>query len=298
MAIELSTVSEPTNATDSYYGPTYDDAKVAGQYIRDFIRKAVRWYRELKIWQKVCIGITILSIFCAQVWTLLHYQLIVNGLVRVSDTWQSYRIKGALILFTGIFIVGFPPCVGFNFLCVFTGMTYGWKGWPLIAIGYVLGSTCSFALFKFILMRKAQELMDKSENLQLFVDALNDESSPYWEKLLILSLLRLSPLPYSFSNGALGAIPGIETKEYVISGLVTSPKLFLVIFVGNTIRQLGDTSSSGSRKLMQFISMFITTGSFGIATYLIFCKMKRKIHERYALGVLEDGEELEAPLMN
>ncbi|VEU19992.1 DEKNAAC100649 [Brettanomyces naardenensis] len=267
--------------------------------LKKFGDRVLRFYNARSPAMKVLMVLACCAGLTFEIWFLIHYQLLIEKMVEASDVLYTWGFKGALLLFIVVFVISFPPCVGFNFCGIFIGMTYGWKGWPLLASASVLGSTCAFIPFKYILRRRAIEMMEQSENLKVFMDVMNDDDASYWENLLVLVCLRLSPLPYSFSNGAMGAIPGISVSSFAFASAITSPKLLLQLFTGIQLKMIADHRNNGLAKFIKFVSIAIATIAFTAATYIIFSKMKAKMIERHrfnggAIGLQSEDENQEA----
>ena len=96
--------------------------------------------------------------------------------------------------------------------------------------------------------------------------------------LKLLIMIRLCPLPFSLSNGAISTIPTVTWYNFCIATAIASPKLLLHIFVGS---RLGDLAQNGDKmdtktKIVSYIS--IAVGIFlGIATgYLVYVRTKAR----------------------
>ncbi|QPG76364.1 hypothetical protein FOA43_003752 [Brettanomyces nanus] len=201
-------------------------------------------------------------------------------MAEFSSTWNAWGWKGWMASFMMVVLISFPPLTGFNICSIFIGMVYGLKGWPLLASATVVGSACAFAPFKYVLRKRAIQLMNYSENLKLFMDVFNDEDSSYWENLLVLVLLRMSPLPYSLSNGAIAAIPGISVSNFALATAITTPKLLLQLLVGIQLKGLNDNKTTGLSKVLNFLGVILASGSFTAVTFIIFSKMKARIQKK------------------
>ncbi len=281
MPLELPTDRMSLNIASSAIDGDHNTILGSFQHANDRFQ---RWFDRFSISAKVGIIIGSGIVVLLQIWALVNYQLIIDKMVELSDHWRLWGFKGIVLLFLIVFAISFPPCVGFNMCSVFAGMVYGFSGWPLLALAAVSGSTASFALFKYLLGTIADEMMEHSDNLKLFADVLTDPDATFAQNLLVLTLLRFSPLPYSFSNGAMGAIPGIPVVSFAIASAISSPKYFLQLFVGTQLRDIGNGNTSASTKIAKFTSILIATGAFAAASYLIFSRMKAKAVEQQRLG--------------
>jgi uncharacterized membrane protein YdjX (TVP38/TMEM64 family) len=251
--------------------------------IRDFASTKIRMFNDISLhllqWYRrqskakqtlVIIGLgVIFVVFLVAIWFRAY---LVALMVKLSDDWKEFTF-GKLILFALIFMVGFPPILGFSALSMLCGMVYGFPyGWPLLASASVSGSFCSFILFRYILHERAVHLINGNENFRAFSEILRDDNS-----LFLLCLIRLCPLPYSLSNGALAAIPELSALTYFLASVLTSPKLFIHLFVGYKIKELGDDTKSHTSKVVDIVSILITAIAASITTYIIYSKMQRKL---------------------
>ncbi|ODV95267.1 hypothetical protein PACTADRAFT_75776 [Pachysolen tannophilus NRRL Y-2460] len=194
-------------------------------------------------------------------------------LVSSARTWREMR-GGKILMFVLIFGVSFPPLIGFSALSALTGMIWGISGgWPVLAAASITGSMFSFILFRYVLKERAVELMEKSRKFEAFTMILNDKNA-----LWLLCLIRLCPLPYSLSNGALAAVPGISVPTFVGASVLTSPKLLIHLFIGSKIADLGE-SQDFATGLVDFASILITATAFSLTTYIIYIKMREKMQE-------------------
>jgi hypothetical protein len=94
-------------------------------------------------------------------------------------------------------------------------------------------------------------------------------------------MIRLCPLPYSFSNGAISTIPTVTWQNYMLATACITPKLLLHIFVG---RQIGLLAEEGNKmdfktKMISYLSIAIGMAA-GIATgYFIYVKTKARAEQ-------------------
>lgn len=242
------------------------------QLIADYTQKFQDHYEQQPTWKKVALWVLVaLGLVAVIVVAVLHVYII-QLLVLVSDKLAGLK-HGHLLLFVLIFFVGFPPLIGFSALSMLTGMVYGFPGgWPLLASASILGSLCLFLVFRYLLKAQAEHMIHSNEKFRAFAEILREDSS-----LFLLVLIRLCPLPYSLSNGALAAIPELPILTYFSASIITSPKLFIHIFVGNKIKELGDVTKSLSTKIFDIVSIVITGLAASLTTYIIYNKMQQKL---------------------
>ncbi|KAK6203339.1 uncharacterized protein RJT21DRAFT_26347 [Scheffersomyces amazonensis] len=260
-------------------------------------QRSVNWYRDQTSLIKVLLGIVGIIGISAGITVVIFHKYLINALVYISDQWHNFSYGGPL-LFSLIFIVGFPPLIGFSTLSILTGMIYGFPGgWPLLASASILGSLCSFLINRLIFHDYAVKLVNKQETFRAFSEILREDKS-----LMLLILIRLCPLPYSLSNCAFAVVPDLPILRFLLSSIITSPKLLIHIFVGYKLKNLGDDTKTTSAKIVDFISILLTGLATTITTYIIYGKMQQKLtsyHEnqngypdRIIFGNFEDDLEL------
>ena len=256
-------------------------AKIAqGAFIAQQLKD---WFFQQSIGKKIFIIILLIIISIIGVLFLIFHVYIIKFLIYLSDQWHDLKF-GSLIIFFLVFMVGFPPLIGFTGLSLLTGMIYGFpNGWPLLASASITGCTCSFLIFRYVLQNQAHKLMNHNETFRAFAEILRDDNS-----LLLLILIRLCPLPYSLSNGALAAIPELPLSTYFLATFITSPKLFIHLFVGSKIKEIGDEKSTGSTRIVDIISILITATAASLAAYLIYAKMQQKLASYHSRGIATD----------
>lgn len=242
------------------------------QEFSDLGTRLLQWYREQPLWKRILIvtalGITAIVGLLA----LVFHKRIIKLLVTISDTLH-HSVLGGVVLFTLVFFVGFPPILGFLALLMLCGMVYGFPmGWFLLAPASVLGSFASFLVFRHLLKEQAANLVRKNEKFKAFSEILQEDNS-----LFLLVLIRLCPLPYSLLNGALASIPNLSATTYLMASIVTSPKMFVHIFVGHVIKNLGDEERPASAKWLDLFSILLTGIALFIASYIIYNRMEQKL---------------------
>lgn len=239
----------------------------------------LQWFSGKTAAQKALYIAGLVAGLVVSVIVLIFHAYIIAVLVTVSDILKESRF-GGFILFTLIFLVGFPPLLGFSALSMLCGMVYGFPGgWPLLAAASISGSFASFMVFRHFLRHRSEALVAQNEKFRAFAEILKEDAS-----LFLLILLRLCPLPYSLSNGALAAIPKLSATTYLLASVITSPKMFMHIFIGHTIKNLGDQERPMSAKVLDIFSILLTGCAVSLATWIIYRKMQNKLDSYHNAG--------------
>lgn len=245
-----------------------------------------KWFLSYTPFQRALLVIGGVAVSIVGILALIFHKLVIESLVDTSNYLESLKY-GHILLFALVFCVGFPPLIGYSALSMLCGMVFGFPGgWPLLASATILGSLASFLVFRFFLQNRAEQMVQHNEKFRAFAEILKEDAS-----LLILVLIRLCPLPYSLSNGALAAIPNLPVTTYVMASVITSPKMFVHIFVGSTIKHLGDEKRPFSAKVMDVISILIAGIALSLASFIIYYRMQRKL-KSYQQGRGTNYEEL------
>lgn len=239
------------------------------------LQSARLWYSKQSPGVRVLAAVGAVLAACLVVVVVLFHAYLIKLLINLADAWKQL-LYGAYLLFTLVFFVGFPPMLGFSALSMLSGMVYGLvKGWLLLAAASVTGSFASFLVFRYLLKERSKALLNSNEVFRAFADTLKQEQS-----LLLLILIRLCPLPYSLSNGALAAVPELSPLVYFLASVITSPKLFAHIFVGHQLKDIGDDGNTTAKRIIDVVTIVITGIASATTTYVIYHKMQRRL-ERY-----------------
>lgn len=97
----------------------------------------------------------------------------------------------------------------------------------------------------------------------------------------LLVMIRLCPLPYSLSNGAMSTIPTVTWQQFMLAGLIASPKLILHVFVGS---RLGAIAESGDKmdaktKAISYLSIALGMVAGAATGWFMYTKTKDRARE-------------------
>jgi hypothetical protein len=104
--------------------------------------------------------------------------------------------------------------------------------------------------------------------------------------LKLLLMIRLCPLPYSLSNGALSTIPTVNWLQFMLATALVSPKLLLHVFVGAKLGELAEKGKTmdARTKAVSYISIGIGLVAGAATGWIIYRQTKLRAKE------LEDQE--------
>lgn len=237
-------------------------------------RKGLRLWFNFTPLQRAGIVILNIVLFILVILGLVYNQRIFAWLAPAAKRWRELP-GGWLILWFMTFFVSFPPLIGYSSCVTIAGFVFGMKGWFIVSTATVAGSTCAFLVSRTALKSFVSRLTEKNQRFAALSLVLKHDG------LKLLVMIRLCPLPYSISNGAISTIPTVNWQNFAIATALASPKLLLHVFVGS---RLGDIAENGDKmdfktKMVSYISMFIGMVA-GIATgYFIYLRTKARAQE-------------------
>jgi uncharacterized membrane protein YdjX (TVP38/TMEM64 family) len=244
------------------------------QKITDVSYQTLDTFNNQPAWRKAVVITAGILVSILGLFIIIYRDAVFEYIVETSDKW-SVNPWTPFVLVAFIFLTAFPPIIGFAFSSTVVGIVYGvtFKGWFIIAFASVTGSVSAFLVFRFFLKSRAEALVSSNEKLFALSSVLKDNNS-YW----ILALIRVCPLPYSLTNGALAGIPGVSPLHFALGSIISSPKLLMYLFVGQKIKNIGETSDT-MKKLVDFLSIALTFVFLAVTGYVLFAKTNRRLRE-------------------
>jgi hypothetical protein len=98
--------------------------------------------------------------------------------------------------------------------------------------------------------------------------------------LKLLIMIRMCPLPYSLTNGAIATFPTVHWLSFALANLIVSPKLMLHIFIGSQLEKIAESGGKMDPRTKAISYLSIAIGAVaGIATGWF---MYKKTQERAA----------------
>lgn len=96
--------------------------------------------------------------------------------------------------------------------------------------------------------------------------------------LKLLIMIRLCPLPYSFSNGAISLIPTVHPLAFMLATAIVSPKLMLHVFVGSQLAKLAETGDKmdAKTKAISYVSIIIGISAGILTGWVIYRQTKKR----------------------
>lgn len=99
--------------------------------------------------------------------------------------------------------------------------------------------------------------------------------------LKLLVMIRLCPLPYSLSNGAIATFPTVHWASFALATTIVSPKLMLHIFVGSQFDRIAeqDGKRDTKTKALNYLSILISVMAGVLTGWFMYQKTKQRGRE-------------------
>lgn len=200
-----------------------------------FMRRANKIWGNMTLLQRAlaCVGAVVLATL--GILFLIFNERIFGWLEPAAERWK-HTTGGWTILWIFVFICAFPPVIGYSTAGTTAGFVYGlWEGWLILASATVVGSFCSFIVSRSLLRKWVERLTANDKRFAAFSIILKHDG------LKLLAMIRLCPLPYSLSNGAMSTFPTITPLNYALATAIVTPKLLVHVFIGSRLAVIART---------------------------------------------------------
>ncbi|KAF1975198.1 golgi apparatus membrane protein-like protein tvp38 [Bimuria novae-zelandiae CBS 107.79] len=234
-------------------------------------RKYMTWYDKLSVLKKILFSLAGITIFVLSILFLIYNERIFHALRPAAEKWRNIT-AGWLILWALIFVVSFPPLIGYSSLMTIAGFVYGFpNGWFIAATATVAGSTASFLASRSLLKSMVHRLVANDKRFAALALTLK------YDGLKLLIMIRLCPLPYSLCNGAIATFPTVSALSYALATAIVSPKLMLHIFIGAQLAQIADGDKMDAKsKALSYVSIAIGGIAGAVTGWFMYKKTKER----------------------
>lgn len=237
-------------------------------------RKAMAVYKRMSVLQRILAGLTLLVINVVIILFLVFNERIFGILEPYAVKWK--QTTGGWIIIWGLtFLAAFPPMIGYSSCGTVAGFVYGvGEGWLIYATATVAGSYCSFIVSRTVLRKYVERMVANDKRFAALTLTLKEDG------LKLLCMIRLCPLPYSLSNGALSTFPSVQPHMYALATAIITPKLFIHVFIGSRLAAIAKGGEmTGSTKLLNWASI-IFFGLLGASVgWFIYRKTMQRARE-------------------
>lgn len=139
----------------------------------------------------------------------------------------------------------------------------------------IIGSTISFVVSRSVLKTWVHRMVAHDSRFAALSLVLKHDG------LKLLFMIRLCPLPYSLSNGAISTIPTVNWVNFMIATALASPKLLIHVFVG---AKLGEIAEHGGEmdaktKAISYLSVVIGALAGVLTGWIIYRQTKARARQ-------------------
>ncbi|EXJ81598.1 hypothetical protein A1O1_07662 [Capronia coronata CBS 617.96] len=216
-------------------------------------RRVQAVWRKMTPVQRVlaCVGFVVIHVLL--ILFLIFNERIFGLLEPVAERWK-HTPGGWTILWSLTFLTAFPPIIGYSTCGTTAGFVYGvWEGWLILATATIVGSLCSFLVSRTLLRKWVERMVAHDKRFAAFTLILKHDG------LKLLCMIRLCPLPYSLSNGAMSTFPTVHPGMYALATAMVTPKLLIHVFIGSRLAVIART-----REKMTLADRAVNYSSIGI----------------------------------
>jgi len=223
-------------------------------------RRVMSTVRKMTLLQRILSVLGLVVVATLGILFLVFNERIFGWLEPFAERWKK-TTGGWTILWALTFVAAFPPMIGYSTCGTTAGFVYGiWEGWAILATATVVGSFCSFVVSRTILRKYVERMVAHDKRFAALALTLKHDG------LKLLCMIRLCPLPYSLSNGAMSTIHTVHPAMYALATALVTPKLFIHAFIGSrlaAIARSGGKMSVGT-KAVNWVSIIggATIGAF------------------------------------
>ncbi|CAO3634786.1 unnamed protein product [Cunninghamella blakesleeana] len=210
----------------------------------------------MKVQTRIIIGVALIILLLGGGLFLTYRDKIRQSIqtiaLEMKTTPYSWIAMMLILIITSI-----PPLLGFTFTATLTGFIYGVpNGFPIVISGAFFGAMICFHLIRRYNFAKYIKLStSKQEKYHAIQDAIEQGG------FKIMLLIRLSPIPWPFTNMLLSLLPTVTTQQFTMTALLSSFKLCLEVWVGS---QLADISNPDLPPSAHRVAVFTMLGSVTI----------------------------------
>ena len=223
-------------------------------------RRIYKMWSKMTLLQKVLTCIGLIAALVLTILFLVFNERIFGMLEPFAERWK-HTTGGWTILWAIIFVCAFPPVIGYSTAGTTAGFVYGvGEGWLILASATVAGSFCSFLVSRSLLRKWVERMVANDKRFAAFSLILKHDG------LKLLAMIRLCPLPYSLSNGAMSTFPSINPYTYALATAMVTPKLFVHVFIGSRLAVIARTHEK-----MSTTDRIINYGSISLGALVGTC---------------------------
>lgn len=219
------------------------------------LRRLARWGRKrlraMSLAQRLLAGLLVLTSVTLAILALVFHTQILVAMLPVSARLRSWP-AGWLLIFALCYVSAFPPMIGYSTSVTMAGFVYGFpNGWFLVATATLTGSTSAFLACRHLLRGFSRRLVATDRRFEALSLTLKHDG------LKLLCMIRLCPLPYSISNGAVSTFPTVTPWAFALATALATPKLMIHVWIGRRFAVLAaaEQKMDGKTKALNYASI-------------------------------------------
>ncbi|CUA70085.1 Golgi apparatus membrane protein TVP38 [Coprinopsis cinerea okayama7 len=176
--------------------------------------------------------------------------------------------SGWIILSAILIITSLPPLVGGSTALTVCGFAYGPKAFSFVAPAACFGAAFAFIALRYFFREKVRRFTQKQEKWRALEAVIAAKGLP------LIVLIRLAPLPWTYSNALFATIESVSFWQFMVATVLYTPKLFIIIFIGSRVAKFSDGQQRGemdaASKWLNALSIVLGASiGFG-ATWLVW----------------------------
>lgn len=166
--------------------------------------------------------------------------------------------------------------IGYSTSVTLAGFVYGFpNGWFIIASATIIGATAAFMASRYFFRSFAKRMVATDRRFAALALTLKHDG------VKLLCMIRLCPLPYSISNGALSTFPTVSPWAFMAATALASPKLLIHVWIGARLAVLAEADEKMDPKTKALNYCSIIGGIIlGIGTgWIIYKRTLKRAHQ-------------------
>ncbi|KLO10013.1 hypothetical protein SCHPADRAFT_943175 [Schizopora paradoxa] len=181
----------------------------------------------------------------------IFHKQIIDWLQPTADKIHNMKL-GWLIPVAILFVMSFPPLVGHEIVMILVGVVWGLgPGFAIAAAGTLLGEIGNFFLFKYMCHARGEKYERTKIDYACLARIVREGG------LKVAVIARYSVIPPHFTTSVF-ATCGMKFWVFLVSAILSLPRHFATVYIGVSIEDESNGSSSKKEKLINFLVLGVT----------------------------------------
>ncbi|KAB5595470.1 hypothetical protein CTheo_1147 [Ceratobasidium theobromae] len=259
--------------------------------------RKLNWYGKAFVWLLILFHIA-LAFVLIKFGPDRIFQSLYDTAQKLKEMPSGWVIMSAIIIITSL-----PPLIGGSTALTVCGFAYGDKAFIFVGPAACIGAALAFLSMRYFFREKVRSFTQKNDKWRALEAVIAAKGLP------LIVLIRLAPLPWTYSNALFASIESVAFWQYMVATILYTPKIFIVIFIASRVAKFSDGQQRGemdtASKWLNGISIVLGASiGFG-AAWLVWRLTEAKIRamkefpddvENLAADALHDAE-AGAPLL-